>query len=163
MAGCGERMGFRWSQVAWFPLLMFLPLPLTIWLFLVLTGIAASDCGLSLLQGYVSLLLGNQLSQAGIGYGELWHRLSFWVYMETRMIVSLAAPCFLSLDGAGWVLLGQEFEQKWWSYLCSQVCLHSWDSISLLVVFVYGALWHRNRFGHCGTVVLLSSMYIMKF
>ena len=34
-------------------------------------------------------------------------------------------------------LLGQEFEGKWWSYLCSHVFS------SLLVVFVYVALWHR--------------------
>ena len=41
-------------------------------------------------------------------------------------------------------LLGQEFEQKWWSYLCSQVCQHSWEISSLLAVFVYGSLWHRT-------------------
>jgi hypothetical protein len=28
-------------------------------------------------------------------------------------------------------LLCQEFEEKWWSYLCSQVCLHSWEASSL--------------------------------
>ena len=45
-------------------------------------------------------------------------------------------------------LLGQEFEQKWWSYLCSQVCRHSWETSSLLAVFVYVALWHRISSGH---------------
>jgi hypothetical protein len=37
-------------------------------------------------------------------------------------------------------LLNQEFEQKWWSYLCSQVSQHSWETISLLVVFVHVGL-----------------------
>jgi hypothetical protein len=39
-------------------------------------------------------------------------------------------------------LLGQEFKQKWWSYLCSHMCWHSWETSSLLKVFGYGALWH---------------------
>ena len=37
-------------------------------------------------------------------------------------------------------LLGQEFEEKWWSYLCSKVCRHSWETSSLLAVFVYVVL-----------------------
>jgi hypothetical protein len=36
--------------------------------------------------------------------------------------------------------LAQDFEEKWWPYLYSLVCLHSWDTNSLLVVFVYVAL-----------------------
>jgi hypothetical protein len=51
----------------------------------------------------------------------------------------------------GRYLLGQEFEQKWWSYLCSQVCEHSWETSSLLEVFGYGELWHRISSGRCGT------------
>jgi hypothetical protein len=43
----------------------------------------------------------------------------------------------------GGSLLGQEFEQKWWSYLCSQACLHSWETCFVLAVFEYGTLWHR--------------------
>ena len=43
----------------------------------------------------------------------------------------------------GWSLLGQEFGQKWWYFLCSQVCQHSWETSSLPAVFGYGALWHR--------------------
>jgi hypothetical protein len=45
-------------------------------------------------------------------------------------------------------LLGQEFEEKWWSYLCSQVCRHPYETNSLLAVFVYAALWHRIISGH---------------
>ena len=56
--------------------------------------------------------------------------------------------CVLMAHGVS--LLGQEFEQKWWSYLCSQVCQHSWETSSLPVVFGYGALWHRISSGSCG-------------
>jgi hypothetical protein len=58
--------------------LMFLPLPFAIWLSLVLTGLAVSDCGLSLLQASVSVLLGDQFSLGGIYVwravvqGQLW-------------------------------------------------------------------------------------------
>lgn len=44
-------------------------------------------------------------------------------------------------------LLGPEFEQKWGSYLCSQMRRHSWETNSLLEVFVYAALWHRISSG----------------
>ena len=43
--------------------------------------------------------------------------------------------------------MGQEFEEKWWSYLCLQVCRHSWETSSILAVFVYVALWHRISSG----------------
>ena len=41
-------------------------LPLTILLSVVLAGLAVSDCGLSLLQACVSVLLGDQVSLGGI-------------------------------------------------------------------------------------------------
>ena len=44
-------------------------------------------------------------------------------------------------------LLGQKFEEKWWSFLCLQVCRHSWEASYLLAVFLYVALWHRIRLG----------------
>jgi hypothetical protein len=34
--------------------------------------------------------------------------------------------------------LGQEFEQKWWSYLFSQVCQPSWETSFLPTWFGYG-------------------------
>ena len=61
-----------------FLLLMFLPLPLAIWLSLVLAGLAVSDCGLSFLQACLSELLGDQFSLGGIWVwtavvqGQLW-------------------------------------------------------------------------------------------
>ena len=45
-------------------------------------------------------------------------------------------------------LLGKVFEQKWWSYLCSQACQHSWETRSLQEVFGYEVLWHRISSGH---------------
>ena len=35
----------------------------------------------------------------------------------------LGSCVLMALGGS---LLGQEFEQKWWSYLCSQECPHFW-------------------------------------
>ena len=45
-------------------------------------------------------------------------------------------------------LLGQEFEQKWWSHLCSQVCQHSWKTCSLPVSSGYEDLWHKFSSRH---------------
>ena len=72
-----------------FLLVMFLCLPFAICLSLVLAGLAVSDCGLSVLQAYVSVLLGSLFS------------------------------------------------------LCTQVCRHSWETRSSVVVFIYVALWPR--------------------
>ena len=47
----------------------------------------------------------------------------------------------------GFSFLGQEFEQKWQSYLCSQVCLHYWETNYLPVVLGFGVLWHRISSG----------------
>ena len=64
----------------------------------------------------------------------LWH----WFSSGCKCKPEGSCPLFLGwcvLMALGKSLLGQEFEQKWWSYLCSQVCLHSWDISSLLAVF----------------------------
>jgi hypothetical protein len=45
---------------------MFLYLPFTIWLSLVLAALAVSDYGLSVLQACVSVFLGDQFSLGGI-------------------------------------------------------------------------------------------------
>ena len=49
----------------------------------------------------------------------------------------LGSCVLMALGGS---LLGQEFEQKWWSYLCSQVCQHSWETSSLLARPVHRGL-----------------------
>ena len=54
-------------------------------------------------------------------------------------------------------LLGQEVERKWWSYLCSKVCWHSWETSSLLVLFGYRALWQEISSRCCGTCLALGA------
>ena len=87
-----------------------------------------------------STLLGEQLSPEGIWIWSAVAQDQLQAQMETRRILSPAIPWFLCSDGSGRSLLGQEFEQKWWSYLCSQVCQHSWETGSLTVVFGYEEL-----------------------
>ena len=57
------------AKQTWFLSLMFLPLPLSlaIWLSLVLAGLANSGYGLSLLLAFASVLLGDQFSP-----GRIW-------------------------------------------------------------------------------------------
>ena len=60
------ELGSDDAKQAWFLLLIFLCLPFTIWLSLVLAVLAFSDCGLFVLQACVSVLLGVQFSQGRI-------------------------------------------------------------------------------------------------
>jgi hypothetical protein len=53
--------------------------------------------------------------------------------------------------------LGQEFEQKWWFHLCSQVSQYSWEISSLPMVFVYGVLRHRIFSRSCDTGLALGA------
>ena len=130
---------------------MFLPLPLSIWLSLVLAGLAFSACGFSLLLCmYVSTPGRPVLSRRNLGmdYGT-GSAPGFRQKTEESCLQLSLGSCVLMALGRS--ILGQEFEQKWWSYLCSQVCQHSWETSSFLAVFGYGELWHRVSFGHCGT------------
>jgi hypothetical protein len=65
------------------------------------------------------------------------------------------------LMALGGPLLGQKFEEMWWSYLCSLVCLHTWETSSLLEVFVYVALWHRISSELFFTFFLSCSVYLV--
>jgi hypothetical protein len=58
------------SRCPCFLLLMFLPLHLAIYLSLLLVGLSDSDHALSLLQTYMSVLLGDQFSRGG-GHSEM--------------------------------------------------------------------------------------------
>ena len=129
-----------------FLLFLFLSLPLAIWLSLVFAGLAVSDCGLSLLQFYVSELLGEQFSLGGIWVWSTMAQEQLWVHLETGRILSQAAPPFLCPEGSK----AGPSEQKWWSYLYSQACQHSWETSSLQA-FGYGALWLRISSGYRGT------------
>jgi hypothetical protein len=85
---------------------MFLPLPLAIWLSLLLAGLAVSDSGLSLLQACVSVLLVDQFSPGGVWIWRALAQVSSRVQRETGRILSLAIPWFLCPDRAGRVPLG---------------------------------------------------------
>jgi hypothetical protein len=60
----------------------------------------------------------------------------------------LGSFLLIAVDGS---LLGQVFEKKWWSYLCSEVCQHSWETSFRLVVLGFGRLLHRINSRCCGT------------
>ena len=86
---------------------MSLPLPLTIWISLVLAGHAVSD--LSLLQDCVVCRYSGETSSFWdeFWYGEVWHRVSSRVQMKTWSILSPALPWFLCPDDSVVVPLGQ--------------------------------------------------------
>jgi hypothetical protein len=130
---------------------MFLPLPLAIWLSVVLAGL----CCLSLwLVPPVSLCVSTPgrpfLSRRNLG-------------MESCVTGSapggrqkLEGSCpqlFLGscvLMALGRSLLSQEFEQKWWSHLCFQVCQHSWETPGGIWVWravAQGQLWVLMKSG----------------
>ena len=81
-------------------------------------------------------------------YGELWFRVSSDVYSETRNLLYPVDPWFLCPDDSGKVPLGPGFEEKWWSYLCTQMCRHFWEMISLVVACVYVAPLPRISSGY---------------
>ena len=131
-----------------FLLLMFLCLPFSLWLSLVLAHLAISDCDFPILQVCVSVLLGDQFSWRNLGMESYGTGSALWCRQkpEGSCPQPILGSCVLMAMGGS--LLGQEFEEKWWSYLCSKVCWHSWETSSLLVVFVYITLWHRISSGH---------------
>ena len=78
-----------------------------------LTGLAVSDCGLSLLQACMSVLLGDQISgrnlgmescETGSALGCLWKPEGSCPMLVLGSSVLMALSVFL---------LGKEFEQKW--------------------------------------------------
>jgi hypothetical protein len=85
---------------------MFFPLPLAIWLSLVLAGIAVSDCGLSLLQACVSVLLGDQFSVGGIWVWRVVAQRQLRGSDRTGRILSQVVPWFLCPERSGQVPLG---------------------------------------------------------
>ena len=119
-----------------FLLLMFLCLPFSLWLSLVLAHLAISDCDFPILQVCVSVLLGDQFSWRNLGMESYGTGSALWCRQkpEGSCPQPILGSCVLMAMGGS--LLGQEFEEKWWSYLYSQECSHSWETSSLLVVFV---------------------------
>ena len=56
------ELGSDGAMLPWFLLVIFLHLPFAIWLSLVLADVAVFDCGLSVMQASVSVLLGDLFS-----------------------------------------------------------------------------------------------------
>ena len=100
---------------------MSLPLPLDIWLSLVLVGPAVYDCGLSLLQEFVSVLLGDQFSPGGIWVWRAVAQVNSRVQTETGRTLSWLFLSSCVLMALGRSLLGQEFDHKPWSYLHAHI------------------------------------------
>ena len=94
------ELGSDDAKYLWFQLPMFLPLSLVIWLFLLLADLAASDCGLSLLQAHLSVLY-----LEGIWVWRVVAQSQLWVQTETGRILSQSAPHFLCPEGSGQVPL----------------------------------------------------------
>jgi hypothetical protein len=86
--------------------------------------------------------LGMKSCGPGSALGYRWKPEESWPWL-------FLASCVLMSLGRS--LLGQEFAQKWWSYLCSQMSQFSWETRSLPAVFGYGELSHRISFRHYGT------------
>jgi hypothetical protein len=142
-SGFSHVLGYPWHAVLekldsddtkypWFRLLMFLPLPLAIWLSLMAAGLATSECGLSLLQACDTSSLGKEF-----GYGELWHNVSSGVQRETGRILSTAALWFLCPEDSGQVSLNTSG-----GLYCSLSFVSSLETSSIL--------WYLGM-EHCGT------------
>ena len=94
------------AKLPWFQLLMFLTLPLTIWLSLVFAGLVISDGGFFLLPVFVSVLLGDQFSPSDIWVWRAVAQGQLWVQTKTGGILSQSVPWFLCHNGSGPVPLG---------------------------------------------------------
>jgi hypothetical protein len=119
---------------------MFLPLPLDIWLSLVLIVLTVSDCGFSLLQGCVSVLLGEQFSPGGIwlwravAQAQLWGLLYFFKGVISSIWDGIfrSYSCFsgvLELDVLG--ELGSDVAKWHWILLLMFFQLLLWLSLEL--------------------------------
>jgi hypothetical protein len=79
---------------------MFLLLPLSIWLSLVLAGLAVSVCVCPSCKSLCQYSWETSCLWEEFGYGELWHRVSSGVQTETSRILCPAIPWFLCPDGS---------------------------------------------------------------
>jgi len=105
---------------------------LAICLSLLLSGLAVSDSGLTLLQACVSALLGDQLSPRGM-----------WAEAQSQLRVPTETGRIFFQTALFWELWMGTSEDKCSSYLCSQVCQHSCETSFLPARSGYRELWHR--------------------
>ena len=139
-------------------------------------GLAVSDCGLSVLQTCVSVLLEDLFSLCMqvcrhswktsslvvlFVYVALWHRISSGtgVGVADR---NQKTP----VPGCSWVIVSSGFrtgssEQQGLSYLCSQASPHSWEVSYLPVPPGYGALWQRIQFCNVTTIATIKIIILI--
>jgi hypothetical protein len=103
------KLGSDGVKQPWFLFLMFLPLPLVILISLGFAGLAVFHCGLSPTPTprkpvyQYSWEISSFLDD--FGYGELGHRVSSRVQMETGRVLSQGIPWCLCPDDSGLVPL----------------------------------------------------------
>ena len=133
---------------------MFLLLPLTIWLSLVLAGLAVYNCGSTPPCKPVCQYSSETRSLwMEFGYGELWHRIRSRVQMETRKILSLAVPWFLCPDGSGQVLL----QSGIWAEVVVLPVLTGMSALLGYQVSLEGiCIWRAVSLGQPRSLVLIS-------
>jgi hypothetical protein len=146
---CGGRIGFWWCQVTLVSDAYVLALPLSpsgyLWCYLVLLSLTLVylSCKPFCQQSWETSSLGQNLCMKICGTGpapgpSLKPEGSCpWLFIG-----------FCVLIAVGRSLLGQEFQWKPWSHLCSQVFQHFWETSSFLEGFGYEELWHRVSFRH---------------
>ena len=111
---------------------MFLCFPFAIWLSLVIACLVVSDFGSSLLHACWSVLLGDQYTTGGIW---VWRTVVLGQLLGAERYQNDFSPAyawFLCPDGS--VRVPQEFEEKWLSHLCSQVCRHFYFTVSYSIL-----------------------------
>ena len=113
---------------------------------MVLAGLGVSDFNLSFLQTCVSVLIGDQFS-GGIWVWWAVYMVSSGMPTEIRRILSPADPWFPCPDGNVRMPIGPGIWREVVVLLVLEICRHSWETSSLLAVFVYVALWHRISSG----------------
>jgi hypothetical protein len=141
-AQCGGKTGFCWCQVALISIACVLVLAsghlvisgiswsCCLWLcFVPPTSLCVSTPGRPILSRR-NLDMESYRTGSALGCREKSEGSCPWMLLGSCVLMTL-----------GRFLLGQEFEQMWWFYLCSQVCQHSWETISFPVVFRYGLVF----------------------
>ena len=134
---------------------MFLCLPFNIWLSLVLARNAVSDFGLFLLQACVSVLLRPVLSERNLGMESFgtWSALGCRQRPEESCSQHID-QCSLCPDVS--FPLGSAIWREVVVLPMLVVCMHSWQTISLLAIFLYAALSQDQLWVQTETRRLLS-------
>jgi hypothetical protein len=131
-ACCSGRTGFWWCQVA----LVSVTYVLSLVSHHLLISVVSWSCCLwvwLVLPASLCVSIPERLVFSGKNLGmravATWSALGCKWKLEGSCLRLFLGSCVLMALCR--FLFGQEFEQKWWSYLISQVCQHSWEISSL--------------------------------